>query len=99
MSPETLPLALSPTLFLSLAAGVLLGLFYFAALWMQVRLLAAKGSKGWFWLLGFGLRASALLLAFWWLARAGASFAIAAFLGFLLARTLAVYRARHGKPR
>jgi len=73
-------------------AGLSLGLAYFAALRWTATLLGAGGRFGPL-LLTF-VRIAAATLAFFFVARLGAPPLLAAFLGFLAARALALRRVR-----
>jgi len=84
---------MSPVLPLCLAAGMLLGLLYFAGLWWNVCLLARGAGPGRMALVMAGrflLLAGALALA----SRAGAPALLALAAGVLLARQMALRVAR-----
>lgn len=75
------------------SAGFAFGLLYFAALRHTVALLSAR--KGWAGPVAFTAgRIAAALAALTLCARLGAAALLAAFLGFLLARTVTLRRAR-----
>jgi F1F0 ATPase subunit 2 len=74
-------------------AGLALGLVYFRALRRTVDLLA--GGRGWFGPAGLTLaRIAAAIIVLTFMARLGAMALLAGFLGFLLARMIALRSAR-----
>ena len=83
-------IALAPPMALS---GFAFGLVYFAALERSVTLFASN--RGWLGPLAFTLgRMAAAVLFLGLAAKLGASFLLAAFLGFLLARAVSLRAAR-----
>lgn len=81
-----------PYLALALAAGLLLGLFYFAGLWLTVRRLPASRSPGLLMLCSHLLR-TALVVAGLYVVSGGRWQAlVACMLGFVLARAVLRWR-------
>jgi hypothetical protein len=77
-------------------AGLAFGLLYFASVRRTAALLTARKGLAWPLAFTFGrIAAAALFLAL--AARLGAAPLLAAFLGFLLARTVALRKARRGR--
>jgi F1F0 ATPase subunit 2 len=76
----------------ALAAGVVLGLVYFAGLWYTVRnLLNARRPALWT-AVSFALRAGFCMMGFFWLADGGWQLVLAALAGFLLVRQVMIRR-------
>lgn len=87
------PLASTTLLLLPLLAGFGVGVVYFAALRRTVNRFAARDG----WLMIVALTAGRIVVAVGTLAitaRAGATAVLVTFLGFLLARTVALHRTR-----
>lgn len=80
---------------LALAGGVALGVVYFGGLWLTVREMQATSMSGLLPVGSFVGRAAVALLGFYILAGGQLTRLLAAFLGFLLARTVLVRRWRN----
>ena len=81
------------SLFAAFAAGLILGAFYFTALWQSVRRLPTATSPARLMLVSFGLRMAALMAGFYFImGEQHWERLISAMLGFIIIRKILTYR-------
>lgn len=82
-------------LMMSFAAGLLLGAFYFIALWQTVRKLVQTENRARLLLISYILRLAVVLPAFYWIMQGGHWERVAAAItGFVAMRKILTYRFR-----
>ena len=79
----------------SLVTGTVLGMFYFGGLWITVRRLTVARQPALLTLVSFVLRATVVLLGFYFVLGGRWERLAACLAGFLLARTLFIRRLHH----
>lgn len=81
-----------PYLGLSFLAGIILGAFFFGGLWWTVQKITDGNNPYLISITSFIIRTAIILGAFYLLVRADWSYLLAAFIGFLIARTYLSYK-------